>query len=1407
VYSELNEAWLLQEWGLLAGSGRPSSWHTVGGGTADRAGFSVRAGLRSIQRVHAGPAQLKIESRIGKQVTSTEGGSGSADARATQRFAFTFGDAAAPPGGNNNFQFQLAEGVGNSVGRSASTTVGGGEWRTVNYGGAAGTTGGPTVLYRAEMRFTAELFSTADVATEVGADGVVYIRVPEREVARFEAEMARAMAPAAPAPPLTDVDPVPAANAPAPPARVAPAEVAHDTGLGPAVIDRLGGSERVLPGVLDAITAAERNQPWALPWSPRERLRLRQQLAPIYGTEGMVSGGHELAGRNGLTHTLRRSVAGGTEVIKIKVRPRRAGIAADGTGVANPARPGRVDDTSIDVIPTFYSEAGAGDSLTVQASGELALQGAAGLQQSGFMRRHAPRWLALGGNNETSYTRPRGAGQSTGVFSFGVRGALFDAGPVSTFDYDVSYDIEVDVEFRAGAASRSWTGFPQLAGLLRAGYRRLDTGHADLPTGQSRRTVGGGLVRYVVPESLAPLATAAAPATPTPNGTPRMVAPGSTQTRAAGDAFTDPQLGMQGTVTADDLVTDVLGADALAEQLRVQLAAQGMRLSSIEGQIQKLTTPAALRAHLLRNPDGQLTFEVTQGGLFTTKRARITLQASTFAERQSASSAQVRRLDILESQPKVEGTDSRGASWRNNFRPEPGTLQGQQANGAAQQLVPYVGGTAAGTWTEAGKEAHTGVSGRWLTSDAATYDDFDADVVWTATTMVWGENLVWSGGRNVDKSFVWVDRGLRFLRPDPATAAPTPRPADVPATLTPGQLPAETVNYRLEFLPAGTPQPAGAQPAVGHPAGAAATTNPRENPAVAAVQRLLRGNDPGLLTRKWTIAGTERRGAAPETLQAMLNSGALNGHIDLMLGAGLVLRPASRALPFWTSRPSIVLRATRDPNEVVQGGAGPAGYTYDRSLENFSQGMYWTGYYKQEARRTDTTPGGLNVGGRFVQSLAGEPAGQHTPGGNRVPAVLEIPGVNVDWSASEESARSHTAIDRDTYRMVGPTDRYASDRFRLEITYVPASRPSKLLNSIFGGIPAAVWSRYSGARQPGAALTPVDPARTESLFLRERVLVPRVTQYTDALPGALAGNRAAAPAAPVVQEVAPAADPAAQIAADPARVAFEVTPGNVLRRQVHVASINHQAIRDLASQALRSFTGEQASVGEQSRGRGGTVARLLRLDGGGFAGFLNAVSFPRLTRASRYALSPDGYVSPALVREGGALTDTNGRVRIRYAFYDGRPLNWVPSYLYSETYHFDESETVDKAGRSVGGGIFGGPIIRTGERDPAPDSVAANRSTNAFFSGSLGGGHEISEVADSKRLRGTFRNRETEFLRVRAGIMVELEIDAHDQRAIVAMPRWARRIPYVGGLARYADGGTTRLMFRIDDAAELLVDP
>jgi hypothetical protein len=189
--------------------------------------------------------------------------------------------------------------------------------------------------------------------------------------------------------------------------------------------------------------------------------------------------------------------------------------------------------------------------------------------------------------------------------------------------------------------------------------------------------------------------------------------------RPSHNPFTGGQLGPQGTITSDDLVTEVLGSQQLQQQLMIMLVRQGMTPEAIEGQVRTLTSPTALRAHLLRNPDGQLTFEVTQGGLFTTRRGRVTLQATSFREWAGDDVAQVRRLDILESQPKTEGTDSRSGSKAADLRPEQGALAGQQADGGLQQVVPYAGGKLSTAWTETEKQAHTGVSGRWLTHPPA----------------------------------------------------------------------------------------------------------------------------------------------------------------------------------------------------------------------------------------------------------------------------------------------------------------------------------------------------------------------------------------------------------------------------------------------------------------------------------------------------------------------------------------------------------------------------------------------------------------------------------------------------------------------------------------------------------------
>jgi hypothetical protein len=1399
-----SEGWLLQRWRTFAGPGEPSAWLTVGAGTGQEAGLVVRAGLRSVQRVAAGVAQPKLESRIGEQVGSTDGISRAGSLGGSVRPGWTLGDQAAPTGGNHALGVGLTAAVRAETGLTTSGLHGGGEWRAHTAVGPDGT-GEPVVVYRAQVRLTAEIETTRPgVRSEVGADGIVHLVVPAREAARFEAGIQHALDPAGHPPPprhggrpeqrpLAPGEPqLPGENRPE--ARLPPPEVEHNVGLGAAHVDLLSGAERVVPEAIDAVAAAERGQRWAAGHSPRARHQFRAWLGARFSPEALASAALNLTSR-GIEHTYERAVPGGVERVTVEVSFRRDGLAPDGTGAATPPEYGRIEDVAINVIPTDYSGYGFGEGLPGSVRGAASAGGTGGAQAlppirlplervelpAGGGPRLAevsvplnPGWFrtltAAGG---ASYSRAQATSMSTEVFSFKTLGALFDPGPVRTFDYRGTYDVQVKVDYHPGEVLRSR---PQKAlhGLAQVAFRRPGLPAGPAFTQRAERTVTDGLVRYLVPEGLTPRPEAA-----------RATAPGATEVRGRDHPFTDAELGTPGAIRPDEMVLDVLGTARLRQVATDLLRAQGLDERAFANQVRTATSPVDLRAHLHRDPDGQLGIDLTDGR----RHARLTLQATTLNERTATEAAPVRQLDIIESQPKVTSTERRSGTWAIDGSGTAGVVLAEQPGGGSQSISPGIGGDRSlRTWSEATTHSDTAVSGRWLTHEPRPYHAQEADVVWTVSVLSWPVGRGHPGGPAADTSYVHVEGGVRGLRPDDPAPGGRP-PAGVPDRLTVDQIPGTSANYRLEFRPDGPP-----------PSGATAAATPKDNPLVAAVQRLLHRNDHRLLTAGWTVDGTaDRHGALPQSLHAMLSLGALEGHIDLLKGAGLVLRPAGTRW-FGISRPYIVIRAVQD--------ADGAGARYHQTLDDFSLGKYWTRYDKQELAVTATQQRGSNAGSGVGEKLPDRPANTPAQDG-QVGSVDGGVAGRRGRSTSDTEVTAHTAIDRDTGRLVGQTDLYR-DTMRLEIAYVDAARPSRFVNLLLGGAPAAAWSWARGYRDPAAALAAGrHSGRSEHLDLTEYLLVPRISHYTDT-PGVLPGDPrdiAPAPEPPAVREVVPGPDPAATIDATPGLTRLPVTAADLADRKVHIWDIDHRAIRGLFDGALASFTGGRASPGETA-GSAATVARLLGLDGGGPAALAYTLSYPLLTRIGQYAVA-DGYRSPRLLHEGGLFADTVGNVSIRYAFFDGRPLaNSHPGYQYSERYHFDERAMSAGVAESTGADASAGPAVVAGDHLPA---VGAEQVVKLPVSGGVTRTSESGEFVNGKQLRGTFRNLELEgFLPIRAGLMIEATVEAANQRGPLQVPEWfSRAAGRVGAevVAERMAGGSVRLMFSVPDAVTLLAHP
>ncbi|MEN3356645.1 MAG: hypothetical protein V7637_627, partial [Mycobacteriales bacterium] len=1397
----LRESTVLKAWQHVAGSGFPSSWLPLGGRHGDRgAGLQLTARLRSVQRVDEGPTPpdrtLKIESRQGVQVGTGESGGGSAGLGFFGRTGLTFEDTDFGHGwelGSVGGQV----GTSTEAGRSLNQAIGGGEWRTASVTG-------PTRLYRAIMQFDADILSDLPGASQVvSADGEVFLRVPEREGDRFEALMRHVTDPTTVVP-ANDVDP-PAPAGP-PPALRPPDEVEADAGIGLASIDRLAGAEQVAPRIEQAIQDAEQAVGFGLAdWTPRQRQQLRRELMATYSPEAMNSGSSRLVGRRGLRQRYRRVTNGGTEVITIRVRPRRRpGPAA----TVQVPRQGRVANGGTNAIPTFFADIGASESLaaTFSGSGSGVLSAPIGQRtdptpaQSGAAPNSELRTFGAGGDLY-SYSRSQTAGESTGVFSFGVRGALPEGGPLVTFDYDVNYEISVDVEYFPGMLSPRWLNlWGRRAGRWAGQLWRPPAGPRFAPhtarVDVLRNQAPAGSIRYVLPEAAAPV-----------TGTPVAANLGASTVGGRGSQGRPTDVATP--VTSDDIVSDVLGSDDINDAVTGMLEGLGYTTHELGGTVDAFTSAANLRAHLLRDPTGPLTMELPRGGAVTTRRGMVVLRPRPVNAAQGTQQVNLSRLDIIESQPKIEGTDRRAGAHILGGRGEFGTEAFDRSPDGSQVLaVPTLTGKhAVSKWAAQSKEADTAVTGRWITRPLAPYDEHAADVIWDISVVSWNENLL-SPGRaaEVPPREVRTDGGLRFYRPAPA--APAGPPPGVPAAVTARQLPKQTVNERIEFL---TPAEAAALPAAVAALPAAVAANSANvqggvpvNPVLAAVRRLLLRHSAGLTTRRFELVNGAgqviAQGGLPK-LEAMLSQGSLLGHIDLMLGSGLLLRPM-RSWPFWISRPQLLLRANRP--------AGAGAYQYEASYDNYSMGRYWTDYQKTEGRDGQDREGASSLGGRVLGIVPnptdapgapprqpGDTADHHRGDpGEVVPTGLGILGATRTTTETDESAVGTSAVMRDTYRHVGPADAYGSSQLELEITYLPASRPSKWLNSILAGIPAAVWSYAGNQRHPDQLITAPAADRVERVWVKERVIVPRRAQYTDT-PGVTAATVTLAPAPPPVVVVAvanPAATLPATITAE-GRVHFPVSQDELRERRIHLYDIDHQAVRQLSDQALGLLTG-------RTQPGSSAPARLLQADGSGLAGLLTTLSYPRLTRGAYQAVGPDGYQTPDLLREGGAVTDTIGNATVRYAFYDAQPLDFIPSYMYSEAYHIEEEEQQQKGARSVEASVFGGPQFTSGDVD-APGNSPANNQTSTYFSGALSGSHSYGEMADYKQWRGVFRNRQTDYLRARAGLMVSIEVDAANLRAFMQLPQWAGNRP----LIRYLRGGRAEVVFRADNAVELLVDP
>ena len=262
--------------------------------------------------------------------------------------------------------------------------------------------------------------------------------------------------------------------------------------------------------------------------------------------------------------------------------------------------------------------------------------------------------------------------------------------------------------------------------------------------------------------------------------------------------FTDAELGQPTSLTSDDVFSEAQGSAELERQILGMLAEEDVEESAVRVQVRTITSPDQLRAWLSRDPKGSLQFTAYQPGASADKRIRVRIQAK-FYNATPGAKVPMRRLDILEANTKVEAYSSRGRARGLDAEVSLGLEYPQAPGGYETQGRPsYNRRFDLGTANTTMSVADQMVSGRWLTHPVEDFTEHRTDIVYQITTEVVEQNSVRSPHPTIRSTFVKVDRGLAYLRPEPLR--PGDPPPGVPASLRPDLIPALSTTERLDCV-------------------------------------------------------------------------------------------------------------------------------------------------------------------------------------------------------------------------------------------------------------------------------------------------------------------------------------------------------------------------------------------------------------------------------------------------------------------------------------------------------------------------------------------------------------------------------------------------------------------------------
>ena len=1401
----LSEPTMLKTWGDLIGPGALSPLYEAGGDGRHGAHLTVASKLLTAQRVDTEHVVMKEESQrwVNTQVHGETDSGSFGITLPSARLGYTIGDPTADFGFNHSaaFQFQLDTSIGTS--RTSGANTGAGEVRGLIYNG-------PSVRYRMTMRTTV----TADTnlpgagAGPLGEQDIeMYVRVPVQQAARFEALIRKAIpvpgtpAHAAIAVPLDDGGQPWTAASPHPPLSLAASEptipasavrtagYGASHGIGFSAIERLAGSEQILPEMISLLRKVEFARAWAPEWSPLSLAYLKRQLYSKFSREALINRGSALFQPRGVKERLFRAVDGGTEVMTFEVRAERQNV---------PHSTGQIANAKLELMPAGFGGADGTDTLSSSLGGSASFNftGGIGSRTEDDLRQFG---VTVSGSGSTS-VKPS---TTVGASAFQLQAMLYD-GPARTFDYNVEYVAHVRVKF---VPARQPAALPGLA--AGAAYNAVSGAHrnaAYLPEPTMGTRFPGGQVRFVVPEGITSAAPHAAAAMARRGRMVRHAYAVPAVTKEPGllglPNVTLPDLppalrAAHSPLNTDDLVMETIGSHHVQDEISTLLTQAGLSADEAGDISWTIGGTEQLSGSMVRGPS-EIKASFTAQGLITDKSVTVKIEGFPVNLRGVAGPGlRFLKMNVAEGGQSVGG--SHGKSKDSSFAATAafGALLGD-AGGGSQQMFPaltYQRDLFIKPETVTRSSALSPISGR-LTQITENFREHVADMVYRITVIRQNENMVYQGRPRVHASLIQVNDGISFFRSDGAHASPHARPFVLPPLGTPPLIrTAQPINPAVpaadqttptvadKIVPTvpATPAAGAAQiPAVpliphaaaseklierpgGLPAGVNLDVTGQGNALLHAVQQVVLQGAPGMLEDYWEVTGlAQNLRPLPAKLSTLLNTGSAEALLDVMLGPGLVLH-STRSLPLSNQRMQLVIRAQRDPNN--------RGYYFLEHAGDANVSRYWFRLNRNQVSVDAPRNSALSLSARTAENVPAQPDPAQ-PGGTvdyPLASAAVTPSIGAERSTVKSVSLTKVNASRNTFFINGPADRYVGD-IRFEISLSKITLPSRAANSVLVNTPRMIGSQLSRASDQLLA-----NARGQADML-EQVLVPKALMKPDLQP-------LPAPPRPAVEEIAFNAP------ANTRGAVLPVTGKMLMDRQAFSLGFDPRKLQVLADEVLTRASGQ---VRPMNRSQSFTVARTIERGTRAREAVMEMLSYPMMTQELDLALDHEGLVSPALNREGGPLTDNRVTMKIDVELVNPRVLNHVNGWLESNTYHFTESQQSRSVSHARSASVAASTTGVTGDLNA---SLPPGDHTQQKPSGTLSLGLKQTRGRSSYALqkmmpRVTSRNRKLPWLRVGADALVKVTLTGKNPRGSVSLP-----------------GGEVTMAFHVRDATELAMGP